>query len=101
MNSFGTNFILVNDVRQELPPEIFKGGPWIHLATVKRGFNEYVCFTHKYRHNKTFIEEIDIHHPGCFKCIEEDSLWEDLYHFLLDRGTLLVGDFKQANAPKT
>lgn len=94
MSSFGTDFILVNDVRQELPSNIFKGGPWIHLATIKRGFNEYVCFTHKFKHTKTYIEEIDIHHPGCFKRIEDDSLWQDLYLFLRDRGCLSLGEFK-------
>jgi hypothetical protein len=99
MNSFGTDFILVTDVRQELPTNTFSGGPWIHLATVKRGFNEYVCFTHKLRHNKTYIEEIDIHTPGAFKKIEDDALWQDLYLFLKDRGCLLIGDFKLANAP--
>jgi hypothetical protein len=95
MNTFGTDFILVTDVRQELPAKVFAGGPWIHLATVKRGFKEYVCFTHKFRHNKTYIEEIDIHNRDVFIRIEEDNLWKDLYHFLLDRGCLTVGKFKQ------
>ena len=96
MSSFGTNFILVSDVRQELPAGIFRGGPWIHLATVKRGFDEYVCFSHKTNHTHTYIEEIDVHHPGCFKKIEDDALWQDLYLFLKDVGALRIGDFKKA-----
>jgi hypothetical protein len=96
--SFGTDFILVSEVRQELDPKVFQGGPWIHLATVKRGFKEYVAFTHKFRQRGAYIEEIDIHEPGVFKRIEDNQLYADLWHFLDDRGCLRRDKFKQATA---
>lgn len=100
MSSFGTDFILVSDVRQDLDPVIFRGGPWIHLATVKRGFDEYVCFTHKYRTKATYIEKVDVHEPGVFKQIEDQNLWVDLWNFLDHKGCLRRDKFKQANAPQ-
>lgn len=91
-NTFGSKFILVNDVRQTLPPEIFGGGPWIHLATVKRGFKEYCCFKH-YLTDKIYIEEFD--QEKCFVRIEDDNEWKELYQFLLNAGVLYTGSNKE------
>lgn len=100
MHSFGTDFMVINDVRQTLDPKIFAGGPWTHLATVKWGFREFVCFKPVFG-QKAYIEEIDIHTQGVFKRIEDDQLWADLYMFLVDRGYLLLDNFKAKNASTT
>ena len=95
--SFGTRFILVSDVRQTLDTKTFSGGPWEHLATVKRGFKEYVAFRHLYSTDSCFIEEIDIHNPGIFVKIKDDALWWDLLAFLKDAGVFTIdGAHKQA-----
>ena len=91
-NSFGTDFILINDVRQPLNTKVF-GPNWIHIATIKRGFDEFVCFANKIN-DKCYIEKIDIHDKNIFKRIEEDSLWVDLVLFLRDRGLLRREEFK-------
>jgi hypothetical protein len=87
--SFGQDFILVNDVQQLLDPKIFKGGPWVHLATVRRGLKEYCAFR-PLKGRRAFIEEVDPTEPGLFKQIEDDTEWKDLHSFLLDRGCLLI-----------
>lgn len=88
MSAFGFNFVLVNDVQQMLDPKIVGPG-WVHLATVKRGLKEYCAFKHV-NHRDTYIEEVDIHHPGIFKKIEDDAEWADVYRFLMDRGCLTI-----------
>lgn len=87
-DSFGTRFILVNDIRQ--PMKNVGGGPWIHLATIHYGFREFVCFTHAKSPARTYIEEIDIHSKEVFKKIEDDSLFRDLWNFLKDVGCLSI-----------
>ncbi len=91
---FGTDFIVINDVRQLLNPKIFAGGPWLHLATVRRGFKEYVAFVHAHRRDKAYIEQIDVHSETVFVRIEDDAEWQDLYNFLRDRGYLALTEFK-------
>lgn len=87
--AFGFDFILVNDTRQTLPQSVFTGGPWVHLATVKRGVKEYMAF-HKFGERKAYIEEVDPTHSGLLKKIEDDKEFADLYGFLTDKGCLIV-----------
>jgi len=91
---FGTKFIIVNDVRQFLPPNIFGGGPWLHRATVVRGLKEYCCFEHS-PSGKIYIEEADPSSPVLFKRIEDQNEWEELYQFLLNAGILYFGKDKE------
>jgi len=39
--SWGTNFVIVNDIHQQLSPD-YPG--WEHWATIKRGLDEYIVF---------------------------------------------------------
>lgn len=87
--AFGLDFVVVNQVRQVLPCPPFYGGPWVHLATVKRGLKEYMAF-HKYNEHKVYIEELDITEPGLLKYIEDDVEFADLYRFLMSKGLLLI-----------
>ena len=79
------NFILASKVRTALPVNIFYGGPWTHLATVKRGLREYVCILHDPT-QKIYIEEIGP--TGNFHSIEDDSLWSELLQFLFSKGVV-------------
>lgn len=81
MSSFGTKFILVNDIQQPLDPNVFGGGPWTHFATVQRGFDEYMCFQHTLNH-KVYIEQVDNHDPDLFVKIKDSQLYSDLVDFL-------------------
>lgn len=95
--AFGTQFLVVNDVRQTLSPLTFGGGPWTHLATIVRGFREYMCFEHK-RSGMVYIEEFDPQ-DGQFKSLEEAELL-DLTEFLTNIGILGVAvgkEFKVAS----
>ncbi len=83
-NNYGT-WILSSKVRTPLPTDIFKGGPWTHLATVKRGLREYVCLLHDPT-QKIYIEEISV--TGHFHSIDDDSLWNDLLQFLFSKGVV-------------
>ena len=87
MSAFGTKFILVGDVQFLLPPEVFGGGPWLHLATVHRGLKKYICMKHNPT-GKTYIEEMDDKEPTLFKTIKDDQEWKDLYDFLMMHGVL-------------
>ena len=83
------NFILASKIRTPLPTNIFKNGPWTHLATVKRSLREYVCILHEPT-QKIYIEEISV--TGNFTNIEDDSLWNELLQFLFSKG--IVGFVK-------
>ena len=98
-DAFGTKFILVNDVLQQLPTNIFGGGPWLHIATVVRGFKEYCCFKH-IPTDKVYIEEVDPHTPTLFKHIEDRNEWDDLYGFLQQRGILAISAGKEIKIAK-
>ena len=77
-------FKLASSARINLPPNIFKNGPWTHLATVKRGMlREYVCLLHEPT-QKIYLEEISV--TGQFHHIEEDSLWNELLQYLFSKG---------------
>lgn len=84
MKSFGTDFILVNDIRQRFKD--INGTEWLHLGTVKRGLKEYVCFKRP-GEKKCYIEEIK---SDGFYTIEDENEFQDLYKFLLTNGVLLI-----------
>lgn len=90
MKSFGTNFVIVNDVIQALDPKIFQGGPWTHLATVVRGLKEYMAFKHAVT-GRVYIEQVDNKEPGLLKRIESEAEWYDIAQFLADAKLLEVG----------
>jgi hypothetical protein len=92
--AFGTKFIVLSDVQQILPQSKFQGGPWVHHASIARGFKEYVVLRH-INTNKIYIERIDPKDPQLFIRIEDDSEWNDLYAFCKDAGLLNVsGEIK-------
>lgn len=84
MINFG-EFTLVSKTRINLPADLFKGGPWIHLATATRGFKEYVCLLHEPT-QEVYVEEIST--TGHFSKIEDESLWQDLVKFLVSKGVV-------------
>ena len=89
-SAFGHNFVLVSKTRQLLPSPPFVGGPWVHMATVVRGFKEYCAFVHQPT-NKLYIECVDPSDPNLFVSIQDDVEWADLYRFLLDQGAISTG----------
>jgi hypothetical protein len=86
MNSFGTNFILVNRVHQFLPKP-FEQNRWLHVATVVRGMKEYCAFVDA-QTNSFYIEEVDPASPNLFVKIKDKQEWADLYHFLKESGVM-------------
>lgn len=94
MKAFGTEFIVISDVIQQLDTKVFKGGPWTHLATIKRGFKEYMAFTKKGT-TKVWVEEIDERDPNLLKVIEDENEWNDIIMFLQDAKILEVGMRKE------
>jgi len=97
--AFGTKFIIVNDVQQIFPAKIFKGGPWLHIATVVRGLKEYCCFKHTPT-DRVYLEEVDPTSPLLFKQISDHSEWNDLYLFLQERGVLAYITGKEIKVAK-
>lgn len=97
--AFGIQFILVNDVQQYLDPTKVLGGPWIHLATVVRGFREYCCFKHA-KTGEVYLEQIDPKEPGLFKKIEDPEEFDDLVNFLKDAGISIIGVGKEFKLKK-
>lgn len=106
--AFGTEFIIVNQVVQELPAEVFGGGPWMHLATVQRGTREYMAFKKAGRNieatmaatgDPVWIEIVDPHEVALRK-IEDDAEWEDVARFLLDSKLLEFGLRKEMHIDK-
>lgn len=79
------DFKLASKIRINLPQKTFQGGPWTHMATVKRGLREYVALLHQPT-QKIYIEEISV--TGQFYEIEDDSLWSALVNFLVAKGVL-------------
>lgn len=98
-SAFGTKFIIVNDIQQVLPQKIFGGGPWLHIATVVRGFKEYCCFKH-IPSDKVYIEEVDPHSPTLFKQIKDMNEWNDLRQHLEQKGILAYGVDKEIKIAK-
>lgn len=101
--AFGTEFVIVNDIVQLLDPEVFGGGPWLHLATVRRGMREYMAFKHvdnahdpqRNPHGApVYIEIVDPHTIALNK-IEDDAEWYDVAKFLQDAKLLEMGIRKE------
>lgn len=97
--SFGLDFVIVNDVIQPLDPAVFQGGPWEHLATVKRGLREYMAFRKVHTAHDpqrdlqqwdVWIEIVDPHELKLHK-IQDDNEWYDVAKFLQDAKLLEVG----------
>lgn len=99
MPTYG-DFVLASKIRINLPADLFYGGPWTHLATVKRSLSEYVALLHE-PSQKIYIEQISA--TGHFHHIEDDSLWTALVQFLVSKGVLgfnkdeeiVVGNFEK------
>lgn len=87
MTAFGTRFIILNDIQQQLNPKFFSGGPWLHLASIGRGFKEYMLFRHV-PSGKIYLEEIDVKIPTLFKKIEDTQEWKELSEFCEASGLL-------------
>ena len=98
-DTFGTKFIIVNDVQQQLPTKVFGGGPWLHIATVVRGFKEYCCIKHV-PSDKVYIEQVDPTSPTLFTYIKDQNEWNDLRMFLEQRGILAYGTGKEMKIAK-
>ena len=98
-NSFGTKFIIVNDIQQPLPTKIFGGGPWLHIVTVVRGFKEYCCIKH-IPSDKVYIEQVDPTSPTLFTYIKDQNEWNDLRMFLEQRGILAYGTGREIKIAK-
>ncbi len=79
------DFVITSRTRLPLPPKLFQGGPWTHLATVTRSLSEYVALLHEPT-QKIYIEQITA--TGRFIHIEDDSLWVDLVNYLVWKGVL-------------
>jgi|14_taG_2_1085336.scaffolds.fasta_scaffold237874_1 hypothetical protein len=85
-------FVMINDVRQPMKFGTLQivGGPFEHMASVKRNFNrgskEYVCFR-DLSDGKVYLEEVVIHSDQLFQKIKDDKEWADLYRFLESHGT--------------
>lgn len=87
------NFIIINDIRQIMDKKL-PHGPWIHHATIKRGFKEYIVFRHQGT-GKVYLEEVEQQRATLvLKQIEDQNEWDDLYSFCLNAGLLLVADDK-------
>lgn len=79
------DFKLASSVKINLPETIFRGGPWVHLATAKRSFREFVCLLHEPT-QKVYLEEISA--TGQFHEISDDELWQDLLNFFFSKGII-------------
>jgi hypothetical protein len=82
------DFKVASSVRINLPPHIFKGGPWTHLATITRSLSEYVVLlkspSPEDPEPRIYLEQITA--TGRFVQIEDDSLWNDLVYFATSKG---------------
>ncbi len=83
------DFIIINDVRQKMSSNL-PNGPWIHHATIRRGFKEYIIFRHS-PSGKIYLEEVEQQRATLIlKQIEDINEWKDLYAFSLAAGILQV-----------
>lgn len=82
------DFKVLSDKRISLPEEVFKNGPWTHLATIGRGLREYVVLLRAPQlddpQEKIYIEEITA--TGRFCLIEDESLWRDIVFYATQKG---------------
>ena len=94
------NIVILNDIQQPMDHKL-PFGPWIHHATLRRGFKEYICFRQALT-NKFYIEEVEQHRATLvLNKIEDDNEWNDLCSFCKDAGLLnIAGEFKIAKTKK-
>jgi|14_taG_2_1085336.scaffolds.fasta_scaffold00703_5 hypothetical protein len=98
MSSFGTSFVIVNDVCQPLPAVKFAEGAAVHHATIKRGFDEYVVFSNP-QTNQVYIEKVE-NNRAKFNLVQitDDSEWQDLTSFCIAAGLMdITGPKKHAS----
>lgn len=84
-------FVILNDVRQALPLPNGKFSPrFIHHATIRRGFKEYIIFRDK-QTNEVYLEEVE-RHKATFTLneIKDEQEWQDLKDFAEAAGFLQV-----------
>lgn len=86
------NFVILSKEVFLMDPTIFVGGPWYHLASVRRSrpgklYRDYVAF--RSNEGKVYIEEID-ERTQAFKKIASDAEWADLMRFLKEHGIFNV-----------
>ena len=94
MNSFGTNFVIINAVVQELSHPNIGGGRLIHLATVRRGFKEYMAYR-PVHNNKVYITEVNPQNPNWFETVADDHEFEDMVKFLQAANRLEIGSRRE------
>lgn len=88
MSSFGTNFVIVNDICQLIPQILFEDGAAVHHATIKRGLKEYIVFRQA-SSNKIYIEEVERNRAKfVLKRINDDKEWQEIALFCRDAGLL-------------
>lgn len=78
------DFVLKNSDRYLLPGT---QGRFLHLATVHRNTQEYICLQ-DLKTKKTYIEEVTL--TGSLEFIEDDSLVRDIARFLEYKGITLI-----------
>jgi hypothetical protein len=92
MNSFGTKFVITNAAYQPLIAlnKTPTGRHYVHLATVTRGFKEYMAYLDRDT-NEIWIDELDPKEPWLLKVIKDDNEWNDIRNFLEEAKLLRVG----------
>ncbi len=96
MKSFGTDFIVISDVYQPLLTlsKTSSGKPYYHLATVARGFKEYMAYL-DVELGRVWIEEVKNKEAALLSKIESDNEFLDIQHFLFEKKLLEVGSRKE------
>lgn len=87
MKSFGTDFVLINDTIQRLDKHIpLPGGPYIHLATIMRGLDEYIIYRQASSY-KAYMEKVGRNQAEIIlEQIDDDLEWAELYKFAESAG---------------
>jgi hypothetical protein len=82
------NFKVASSKRISLPQDVFKGGPWTHLATITRSLSEYVVLLREPSltnpEPSIYIEQITA--TGRFIQIEDEALWKDIVYYATSKG---------------
>ncbi len=101
MNFGATEFVVVNDVRQPLLTlsNTKTGKPYIHLATVRRGFREYMAYCDEDA-NKAWIEIVDPKETYLLKRIADDNEFADIEAFLHSKALLEITTSKEHKIAK-
>lgn len=85
MKSWGSNFIIVNDVIQPMKRSL-PNGPWMHHATIQRGLDEYILFR-QVNTNKMFLEKVVRNQVNIYlEYIDDEMEWQELFTFCKEAG---------------